>query len=107
MKTSEAIEILEREVTWKSCDRSIPPSPISRENAVAHAVSVMRSTQRQPMDTAPTDGTMVLLDFGDMDYHGPHIALGWHSARAWRSYEIVTGHPIGWWPLSVLGKDEA
>lgn len=52
-----------------------------------------------PMATAPRDGTEVLLDFGILEHYGRHVASGWHSNRAWRSYEIVTGHPIAWMPL--------
>lgn len=57
-----------------------------------------------PIETAPTDGTWVLLLFkGNEDEVGMfddfQVYDGYHSLRAWRTRDHVRGNPTHWLPL--------
>ena len=66
--------------------------------------------ERQPMDTAPTDGTYVLLLIEPDEFEGghPYWMEGFHSLRAWRTKEHVGAEPLAWAPLPSenSAKDE-
>ncbi len=62
----------------------------------------------QTIDSAPTDGTWVILLFQDEDEQFNidfQIYDGFHSLRAWRTRDHVTGKPTHWMPLPELPKD--
>ncbi len=73
----------------------------------------MKQNEWQPIETAPKDGTWVLLLFEDeYDQFSPlfQIYEGFHSLRAWRTRDHVRGKPTCWMPLKlplhIYGEDK-
>jgi len=59
----------------------------------------------EPIETAPTDGTWIILLFKDEDGN-EDVYDGFHSLRAWRTRDHVSGDPIAWMPLPKPHKEE-
>jgi hypothetical protein len=59
----------------------------------------------QPIDTAPKDGTDVLLGFAD--HYRPPVVAGWFGDDGWEEYDsinVVKGKPTHWMPLPPKPK---
>ncbi len=54
------------------------------------------------METAPIDGEEVLLLFDDESLINPYAITGYHSLRAWRTVNHVSGKPSYWMPHPSL-----
>lgn len=98
MNTQEAIEILEREVSGKLYDRH----PYLDE-ALTYAIEIMKRGQWQPIETAPKDGTYVLVCEKDNSaiYEARFMWDDWFPAMQSDSdeYDPMKGFPSHWMPL--------
>jgi hypothetical protein len=67
------------------------------------------ATAWQKIETAPRDGTTVLLWLvdGQMMIDGEYAIQGFHSARAWRTEFHVTAEPTHWQPLPTPPEGES
>jgi len=62
----------------------------------------------QPIETAPDDGTKVLLWIPDSQMFGEGYAIdGYRSARAWRTEFHVTAEPSHWKAATVPASTPA
>ncbi len=72
---------------------------------IAELSAKLRESEWQPIETAKTDGTWYELLFEGDDDAPNHfenfwqIYHGYHSLRAWRTKDHVTGHPKYYRPL--------
>jgi len=79
-------------------------------NRLLEEITCLRAaTAWQPIETAPRDGTTVLLWLvdGQMMIDGEYAIQGFHSARAWRTEFHVTAEPTHWQPLPTPPEGES
>ena len=79
-------------------------------NRLLEEITRLRAaTAWQPIETAPRDGTTVLLWLvdGQMMIDGEYAIQGFHSARAWRTEFHVTAEPTHWQPLPTPPEGES
>lgn len=67
-----------------------------------------KQNEWQSMDSAPLDGSWVLLLFKDeYDLFNPGFQIyeGYHSLMAWHTRDHLTAYPAYWMPLPLLPKE--
>ena len=108
MKTSEAIEILEcGEPNFADYNTvgDYDDAVLRYRRAKTHAIEVMRLSEWQPIETAPKDGTLVLVAHpvtmrSDTDQI---VRVAWMKDGLWASHPscwLVNEHmPTHWMPL--------
>lgn len=61
--------------------------------------AALAADEWQPIDSAPKDGTTLLLAFND--YSIPSVDFGWHDGSKWRNDENDWLFPTAWQALPL------
>ena len=88
-------------VTGEACEKCYAPFPVTEPSAAPqHSADIDAMRQWQPIETAPKDGTIVLLwgTYGSMMCANSKPIVGWFS-RGWWTERMTLSHVTHWMPL--------